>query len=78
MIADLMNKTELLTPREVCAILGIKVPTLRVKTQRQEIPSVKLGTAPNSPVRYRPEDVYRYIVEHTRSCASQLTASQSV
>ncbi|MBI5197863.1 MAG: helix-turn-helix domain-containing protein [Nitrospirae bacterium] len=59
---NLLKRTALLTRPEVAEILRLKEATIKAKTARGEIPSVKMGRA----VRYRPEDVYRYIVEHIR------------
>ncbi len=59
---ELLNRKTLMTRREVAEVLALKESTIRAKTARGEIPSVKLGAA----VRYRPGDIYRYIAEHTR------------
>jgi len=58
----LLTRPTLLTRREVAEILRLKEATIKAKTARGEIPSVKMGRA----VRYRPQDIHRYIVEHTR------------
>lgn len=58
----LLTRTTLLTRREVAEILRLKETTIKAKTARGEIPSVKMGRA----VRYRPQDIHRYVVEHTR------------
>jgi excisionase family DNA binding protein len=71
MMESLLTRTALLTRPEVAEILRLKVATIKAKTARGEIPSVKMGRA----VRYRPEDVYRYIVEHTRQAAISSSAS---
>jgi len=68
---SLLKRTTLLTRPEVAEILRLKVATIKAKTARGEISSVKMGRA----VRYRPEDVYRYIVEHTRETSKTSSAS---
>ena len=62
----LLNRSSLMKNTEVAEVLGLKVSTIKAKTAKGEIPSVKMGRA----VRYRPEDIYRYIVDHTRSKAT--------
>lgn len=62
MMDSLLTRSTLLTRHEVAEILRLKEATIKAKTARGEIPSVKMGRS----VRYRPQDLYRYIVEHTR------------
>ncbi len=58
----LLHRTTLMTRREVAEVLALAEYTVKEKTLRGDIPSVKMGRS----VRYRPQDVYRYIAEHTR------------
>lgn len=58
----LLNRTTLMTRREVAEVLALAERTVKQKTARGEIASVKMGRS----VRYRPQDVYRYISDHTR------------
>ncbi len=51
-----------MTRSEVAQILRLKETTIKAKTAKGEIPSVKMGRA----VRYRPDDIVKYISEHTR------------
>ncbi len=67
---DLLTRTTLMTRKEVAEILRLKEATIRAKTARGEIPSVKMGRA----VRYRPHDIYRYIAEHTREVSRSSSA----
>jgi excisionase family DNA binding protein len=55
-----MESDALLTRREVCERLKISTTTLWEVTGRGSLPAVRLGRA----VRYRPEDVQRFIEEH--------------
>ena len=58
----LLSRTTLMTRQEVAALLRLKESTIKAKTARGEIPSVKMGRA----VRYRPEDIFHYISKCTR------------
>ncbi len=60
---DLLTRSTLMTRSEVANVLSLKESTIKAKTARGEIPSVKMGRA----VRYRPEDIFKYISDHTRS-----------
>jgi len=56
---------KMLTAREVAAILGVSAKTLRkYRQQKKGIPYIKLGDAPNSPVRYYQQEVERYVEAH--------------
>ena len=52
-----------MTRSEVAEILRLKESTIKAKTAKGEIPSVKMNRA----VRYRPEDILKYISDHTRN-----------
>ena len=57
---------KLLTPAEVCAILGVKPRTLedwRARRSGPELPYVRLGRT----VRYRAEDIDRIIASNLRN-----------
>jgi predicted DNA-binding transcriptional regulator AlpA len=57
----------LLKEKQVAAMLGLSLPTLRAWRGKKYGPRVvKLGTKPGSPVRYRPEDVRLYIEGQVR------------
>lgn len=71
---SLLTRTTLLTRQEVAEILRLKEATIKAKTARGEIPSVKMGRA----VRYRSQDIYRYIVEHTREAPRPSTAGPGI
>jgi excisionase family DNA binding protein len=58
----LLSRTTLMTRQEVATLLRLKESTIKAKTFRGEIPSVKMGRA----VRYRPEDIFKYIAQCTR------------
>lgn len=61
-------KTNLMTPEEVAAYLGLEVETLNVWrcTKRYNLPYTKIGRL----VRYRPEDVEAFIVSRTEGNAA--------
>lgn len=55
---------KLLTPGQVADMLAIPVTTLaRWRNERRELPWVKVGRV----VRYRPEDVQRWVNDHTET-----------
>lgn len=62
MALDLLDRKTLMTIREVVEILKVSISTVKKKAARGEIPSVKIGKAR----RFRPEDIFRYISDHTR------------
>jgi len=62
MALDLLERKTLMDRKEVAAILKVSESTVKKKTASGEIPSVKIGRT----VRYRPEDILRYIAGHTR------------
>jgi excisionase family DNA binding protein len=62
MALDLLERKSLMTTHEVAQYLQVSVSTIKKKTASGNIPSVKLGRS----VRYRPQDIFRYISDHTR------------
>ncbi len=62
MALDLLDRKTLMTIREVVEILKVSISTVKKKAACGEIPSVKIGKAR----RFRPEDIFRYISDHTR------------
>ncbi|HXX73650.1 MAG TPA: helix-turn-helix domain-containing protein [Nitrospiraceae bacterium] len=62
MALDLLERKTLMTLQEVSDLLRVSQSTVKKKSARGEIPSVKIGRAR----RFRPEDVYRYISANTR------------
>lgn len=62
MALDLLGQKTLIDKKAVMGILMLSESTVKKKTASGEIPSVKMGRS----VRYRQEDIYRYIADHTR------------
>jgi excisionase family DNA binding protein len=62
MALDLLERRKLMDRKEIAEVLNVSESTIKKKTASGEIPSVKIGRA----VRYRPEDIYRYIAGNTR------------
>lgn len=54
--------TELLTPREVALLLKVHPDTLEQWRGRRTGPKwIKLGDSPQSPIRYRTDEVNKYL-----------------
>ena len=62
MALDLPDRKTLMTTSEVVEMLRLSQSTVKKKAARGEIPSVKMGRAR----RFRQEDIFRYISDHTR------------
>ncbi len=63
----------LLTPRETANILGVAVDTLTIWrcTRRVVLPFVKFGRS----VRYKPEDVARFVEEKTYTGTAEIAVA---
>lgn len=61
----------LVKPKEAAAYLGVSISTLLRLTYKGEIASVKVGTKPRSPRRYRIADLEAYIAAHTKQVNPQ-------
>lgn len=58
---------ELLTPREVAMLLKVHIATLENWRATRTGPKwIKLGDGIRAPVRYRRDDVERYLLEQTK------------
>ena len=69
---------ELLTSPVTAALIGIKNNTLEIwRGQGKGPPFIKLGTAPQSPVRYRRGDVIAFIEKRLYASTSHYTAALS-
>lgn len=69
---------ELLTSAETAALIGIKLNTLEIWRGQGKGPKfIKLGTAPQSPVRYRQADVAAWIEQRLYASTSHYTAALS-
>lgn len=66
MINDPPNKKRLLIRNEVADRLRLKPSTVKKKTLQGEIPHVRIGNTKKAHVRYREEDIDRYITDHTQ------------
>lgn len=65
-MADTIALTELLDNEQTAALLGIKPNTLAIWRLKGKGPRfIKLGTAPQSPVRYDRDEVTRYLREQS-------------
>ena len=62
MALDLLERKSLMKLNEVAQALNVSPSTVKKKAAKGEIPCVKIGRAR----LFRPEDIYRYIVSHTR------------
>lgn len=63
MALDLLERKSLMTIEEVAEVLRVSVSTVKKKAATGEIPCVKIG----SRRLFRPEDIHRYILAHTRT-----------
>lgn len=63
MALDLLERKTLMTVEEVAEVLRVSVSTVKKKAATGEIPCVKVGRRR----LFRPEDIYQYIVAHTRT-----------
>jgi excisionase family DNA binding protein len=65
-VEQLLNRSTLMTRSEVAEFLRLSESTIKAKTAKGEIPCVKMGRA----VRYRPDDIFKYISDHARCKAA--------
>ena len=71
MITQLLNSKRLMSRDEVAEILCIKPCTVKKKTLQGEIPHVRIGNTKKGHVRYRAEDIAKYIDDHTHPLGKQ-------
>ncbi len=62
LMESLFKRSTLMKRSEVAEVLSLKETTIKAKTAKGDIPSVKMGRA----VRYRPSDICAYISNHMR------------
>ena len=62
MALDLLERKTLMTLQEVAEVLRVSVHTVKKLAATGKLPCVKVGRRR----LFRPEDVHRYIVGHTR------------
>lgn len=67
---------DLLTSAETAALLGIKPNTLEIWRTKGHGPAfLKLGTAPQAPVRYRRSEVMEWLEQRLYASTSAYTAA---
>ncbi|QZP07091.1 helix-turn-helix domain-containing protein [Caenibius sp. WL] len=70
------EQDDLLTSAETAALLGIKTNTLEIWRTKGHGPAfLKLGTAPQAPVRYRPSEVTAWLEQRLYASTSAYTAA---
>ena len=55
------DSARFLTPSDVARLLRVSRWTVRRWVKAGMLPAVRLGTAANSPIRFDPEDVARFV-----------------
>ena len=75
-MSQTVDLDELLTSAETAALLGIKTNTLEIWRTKGHGPEfLKLGPAPQAPVRYRRRDVALFIEKRLHTSTSHYTAA---
>lgn len=70
-MADNVFEDRLLTAKEAAAYLNLAEGTVRNKANRNEIPFIRLGKTPQSPLRFRKAELDRWVIQkHAESEAA--------
>lgn len=70
------HQDDLLNSAETAALLGIKINTLEIwRTKGQGPAFIKLGNAPQAPVRYRRAEVVAWLEQRLYASTSAYTAA---
>jgi excisionase family DNA binding protein len=69
---------QLLTARQVAALLGVCPETVRRYTERGELPAVRLPGTVRGRLRYRRDDLETWLAEHEDGGAGPRSAKQPI
>jgi excisionase family DNA binding protein len=69
----------LLTPRELAELLGVSIETVLRKVRAGVLPAIRLPGGRNGRIRFRPEAIEAWLVEHeTTSAATEESPDTAV